>query len=344
MTQVSADTPGDPLRLLIVIVNYRTPQLTIDCLESLVPEVVELGSVRVVVVDNGSADGSAELITDAIARGGSKGFASLLARADNGGFSRGNNAAIGPALAAPEGPPQYVLLLNSDTHVRPGALGALLAFMDAHPEAGIAGSRLEHPDGRVQDSLFRFHSVWSELDSGLRIGVVSRLLGNHVVAQTPPAKLEPADWVAGASMIVRSRVFDDIGLLDEGYFLYFEEVDFCLNARRAGWSCWYVPGSAVVHLIGRSTGVTHREGAPKRRPRYWFESRRRYFVKNHGRAYAWCADFAWATGFAVWRVRRIVQRKPDPDPPKFLWDFIRHTLRAAWRGSPASSAAEVRTR
>ncbi|HUR29092.1 MAG TPA: glycosyltransferase family 2 protein [Planctomycetota bacterium] len=341
MTHASDTTA--PARLLVAIVNYRTPQLTIDCLESLVAEVCALGSVRVVVVDNGSADGSAERIASAIERGGWGSWASLIARPDNGGFSSGNNTAIRPALAAPEGPPQYVLLLNSDTRVLPGALGALLDFMDAHPTVGIAGSRLEHPDGRVQNSRFRFHSVWSELDSGLRIGLVSRLLKNYVVAQAPCDGFEPADWVAGASMIVRSQVFRDVGLLDEGYFLYFEEVDFCLNARRAGWSCWYVPGSTVVHLVGRSTGITNREVAQVRRPRYWFESRRRYFAKNHGRAYALCADLAWAAGFAVWRVRRVVQGKPDPDPPRFLWDFVRHTSRAAWRGSTPALSERARS-
>jgi GT2 family glycosyltransferase len=124
-------------------------------------------------------------------------------------------------------------------------------------------------------------------------------------------------------MIVRRQVFADVGLLDAGFFLYYEEVDFCLNARRAGWSAWYVPSSRVVHLGGRSTGVTGASAASRRRPRYWFESRRRYFVKNHGRLYAFAADLAWAAGFAVWRVRRVVQRKPDRDPPYLLWDFVR---------------------
>lgn len=336
---ISACATTTTPRLLVVIVNYRTPQLTVDCLESLAPEVSALGGVRVDVVDNGSADGSAAKIAEAIARAEWGSWVTLIAREDNGGFSCGNNAAIRPALAAPEGPPRYVLLLNSDTRVRPGALVALLEFMDGHPTVGIAGSRLEHEDGSVQNSRFRFHTVWSELDSGLRIGFVSRLLKNYVVAQVPADRLEPADWVTGASMIVRAEVFRDVGLLDEGYFLYFEEVDFCLNARRAGWTCWHVPDSAVVHLIGRSTGITNREIAPQRRPRYWFESRRRYFAKNHGRAYALCADLAWATGFALWRVRRVVQRKPDPDPPRFLWDFVRHTLRAAWQGSGRVSAS-----
>jgi GT2 family glycosyltransferase len=325
-------------RVLVVVVNYRTPQLTIDCLRSLEPELREFANARVVAVDNGSGDGSAQRIQSAIDEHAWGAWASLLATERNGGFSFGNNAAIRPALAAAE-PPQYVWLLNSDTLARPGALRELLDFMDARPEVGIAGSRLEDLDGAPQNSRFRFHSVWSELDSGLRLGFVTRLLRKRTVALAPVDTPHRDDWVSGASMLVRARVFEEVGLLDEGYFLYFEEADFCLNARRAGWQCWYVPSSRVVHFVGRSTGVSNAREPATRRPRYWFESRRRYFVKNHGRLYALGADAAWVAGFASWRVRRVLQGKPDRDPPHMLWDFLRHTLRAARRGVESSAAA-----
>ena len=133
---------------------------------------------------------------------------------------------------------------------------ALVEFMNDHPKVGIAGSRLENPNGTPQCSAFRFHSVLSELEGGLRLGIVSRLLRNRVVAPPVSDEQHETDWVAGASMIVRHGVFADIGLMDEGYFLYFEEVDFCLRAHRAGWHCWYVPASRVVHLVGQSSGVT----------------------------------------------------------------------------------------
>ncbi len=125
--------------------------------------------------------------------------------------------------------------------------------------------------------------------------------------------------------MIRREVFEAVGLLDEAYFMYFEEVDFCLRAARAGWRCWYVPASRVVHLVGQSSGVTDPR-LRKRRPAYWFESRRRYFVKNHGAVVAMLADAAWAAGFAVWRVRRFLQRRQDNDPPKLLLDFIRHSV------------------
>lgn len=320
-------TRKPPAGLLVVIVNYRTPGLVIDCLASLEPEVRAMGDARVVVTDNGSADDSAERIASAIEQRGWGEWARLLALDWNGGFSYGNNAAIGPALESIDPPPPaYVLLLNSDTIVFEGALRTLVEFMDAHPDVGIAGSRLLNPDGTQQHSRYRFASVWSELDSGLKLGIVTRLLENHVIAPPLVDHAHPIDWVAGASMIVRREVFDDVGLLDAGYFLYYEEADFCLSASRAGWKCWYVPESRVLHFVGQSTGVTSATERASRRPRYWFESRTRYFVKNHGRAYAFWVDAVWVVAFALWRVRRIVQRKRDNDPPYMLWDFLRYRL------------------
>lgn len=127
-------------------------------------------------------------------------------------------------------------------------------------------------------------------------------------------------------MIVRREVFESVGLLDEKYFMYFEEVDFCLAANRSGWPCWYVPASRVVHLVGQSSGVTDTKRPPKRLPKYWFDSRRRYFLKNHGWLYAAIADAAWVVGFSLWRLRRVLQHKPDNDPPKLLSDFVLNSV------------------
>ncbi|PSB05141.1 glycosyl transferase family 2, partial [filamentous cyanobacterium Phorm 46] len=220
----------------------------------------------------------------------------------------------------------YILLLNPDTIVRPGALKSLVDFMDAHPEAGIAGSRLEDPDGTPQESAFRFHNILTELDFGWRTGFISKLLANWAAAPPISQEICQTDWVAGASMIVRREVFEKIGLMDEAYFMYCEEMDFCLQANKAGWSCWYVPESRVVHLVGQSSGVTDTKAARKRMPQYWFDSRRRYFIKNYGFLYAALTDLCWASGFAAWRVRRVVQGKLDSDPPNYLKDFILNSV------------------
>src|SRR6185295_7165042 len=135
----------------------------------------------------------------------------------------GNNVAIGSALAS-AAPPRLVLLLNADTEVRPNAIRILFQFMTEHPEIGIAGSGIENPDGSDWPFAFRFITPYNQLLNGLRLGILDRMFANSVVPrrmrQDRPA---PVDWVAGCSMIIRREVFDTIGLLDEGYFLYFDE-------------------------------------------------------------------------------------------------------------------------
>lgn len=318
------------MNLLIVIVNYRTADLTIDCLSSLRDQVASIPGTRVIVADNASGDDSPHRIAAAISSNQWSTWATFEPLDHNGGFARGNNAVIRPALQSND-PPQYVLLLNPDTIVRPRAIGALLDFMDSHPAVGIAGSRLEDPDGTPQRSAFRFPTLWSELEEGSRIGMLSRLLNSWIVAPPVPQTAGPAEWVAGASMIIRKAVFDAIGLLDEAYFMYYEEVDFCRRANRAGWPCWYVPQSRVVHLVGQSSGITDIKQARKRRPAYWFESRKRYFMSHCGRAKTLLANMFWAAGFAQWRLRRAITRQPDSDPAGLLADFVRHNFLSAKR-------------
>jgi GT2 family glycosyltransferase len=308
----------------IVIVNYRTPDLAVNCLRSLADEVRAEPHCRATIVDNASADGSAERIVAAIRRERWD-WAELLPLNRNGGFSAGNNAAIRPLLRGPDAP-EYFLLLNPDTIVRPGAITTLVDFMEAHPRAGVVGSRLELPDGTPQTSAFRFHNLLSQFDYGFRLGWLSQKVRQFLAPM--PIRDEPhrADWVSGASLIVRREVFERVGVLDEEYFLYFEETDFCLRARRAGWECWHVPASRVVHLEGQSTGVIDGSREKKRMPRYWFESRRRFFRKNYGWVYGLLASAVLASGFAAWRVRRRLQGKPDTDPPGFLWDLVRYSF------------------
>jgi N-acetylglucosaminyl-diphospho-decaprenol L-rhamnosyltransferase len=313
------------MRLILVIVNYRTPALTIDCLRSIEPQVRAMGGeAKVVLTDNLSPDDSVARLRDAITTNGWQAWVDFRPLPSNGGFAYGNNEGIRPYLESQK--PDYVLLLNPDTVARDGAITELMTFMDANLKVGIAGSRLEDPDTTPQRSSFRFPRVMSEVEGALRLGPVSKLLSRFVVAPPVVDHVEPTEWVAGASMIIRREVFDAIGLLDERYFMYFEEVDFCLRARRAGWPCMYVPQSRVVHLVGQASGVTDKAKARKRRPAYWFESRRRYFIKNHGGMYALLADASFIVGFALWRLRRAIQRKDDLDPEHFLGDFIRQSV------------------
>lgn len=314
----------DESRLLIVILNYRTAELTLACLRSLAKEIPLLPGATVVVTDNASGDGSAETITKGIREGGMSAWARCEPLPENGGYAYGNNAAIREALAG-KNSPDFVLLLNPDTELLPGAVRNLLAFMHAHPECAIAGSRLEDEQGNAHCSAFNFPTAWSELDRGLELGIVTRLLGNRTVQRPIPDEPCEVDWVAGASMLVRREVFERVGLIDEAYFLYFEEVDFLLRAKRAGFRTYYVPASRVVHHMGASTGVTDEKRAPRRIPTYWFDSRRRYFVKNHGIVHAVLADSVFLAAHSLGRLRQLALPKARrPDPPHMFGDYVRN--------------------
>jgi len=330
MTATQRDQPS--ARLSIVILNYRTPELTIACLRSLAPELAALPPTEVVVTDNASADGSAAKIESAISAESMGAWARVEPLPKNGGYAYGNNAAIRTALARRD-PPDYVLLLNPDTQVRSGAVRALLEFMQEHPECAIAGSLLEDERGAPHSSAFNFPSAWSELDRGLALGVLSRWLAERSIHRPIPDGPCAVDWVAGASMLVRRQVFERVGLIDEAYFLYFEEVDFLLRAKRAGFQTFYVPASRVVHHMGASTGVTDESGPPRRIPTYWFDSRRRYFLKNHGLAHAALADSAFVLGHSLRRLRRRLwppkhgtKHGDKLDPPHMLRDYLRNSV------------------
>jgi N-acetylglucosaminyl-diphospho-decaprenol L-rhamnosyltransferase len=311
------------LKLLTVIANYKVAHLTIDCLRALSEEIQRVPQTYVAVCENGTGDDSVQRIEKAIEENGWGSWCSLTAVSPNLGFTGGNNVILRPALQSAD-PPEYVLLLNADTVVRPNALKTLVDFMDQHPDAGIAASRLEDPDGTPQRSAFRFPSPLSEFEGNLKLGLISWLLQRWVVAPPIIDYAVETDWAAGASMIVRRKVFQDIGILDEGYYTYFEDVDLCFNARKVGWPIWYVPESRVVHLVGQSTGITVK--VPKRQPSYSFEARRRYFLKNHGPLYAAMADAGLIVGLALWKLRVALTGKPDNTAPFFLLDSIRHSV------------------
>jgi len=310
------------MKLLVVIASYRVAHLTIDCLRSIAEEIERMPETQVAICENGSGDDSAERIQRAITDNGWGSWCTLTVLNTNLGFTGGNNIILRPALQSAD-PPQYVLLLNADTIVRPNAFNKLVEFMDQHLDVGIAGSRLEDPDGTPQRSAFRFLSPLSEFEGGIKLGLVSRLLKQWVVAPPVPNEACETEWTSGASMIVRREVFEDIGLLDEGYYTYFEDIDFCFNARQSGWSIWYVPDSRVMHLGGQSTGISNQ--SPNRQPAYSFQSRRRYFLKNYGAVFAAFADAGRILGLTLWRLR-VLLGKIDTTPPYFLHDTIKHSV------------------
>jgi N-acetylglucosaminyl-diphospho-decaprenol L-rhamnosyltransferase len=312
------------MKLIIVILNYLDTKVTLDCLHSLAPcDLWKSKEARVVVWENGTGAEAVALLQDCIQKNKWEDWVDLKVSPSNLGFTGGNNRVIEQALQD-SSPPDYFLLLNSDTLVTEQSLRSLIDFMDTHSDAGICGSQLLSEAGEIQGSPFRFPSIASEFDSGLRLGIVSQLLTRWNVTMPAPQHQCAVDWVSGASMMLRRQMLEKIGLLDEGFFTYFEDKDLCKRAQQTNWQVWFVPESKVVHLEGASSGIVRR--IIKRRPTYWFQARRRFYLKNYGAAHTLAIDAAYIVGFALWRLRRLLQGKPDTDPPLMLLDFIRNSV------------------
>jgi hypothetical protein len=301
--------------------------LTIDCLASIEPEIACSAGMRVIVIDNASPDGAADRVSSAIEEHGWGNWATLVRARSNRGFAAGNNIAI-RAMHSTYPMARFLVLLNPDTVVRPGALRRLLDFMESRPDVGIAGGRSEDLDGEPQMCAFRFPNVVSEVLGQLNVGLLDRLFADRLARLGVLHEPRQVDWVSGAFMVIRRELIEQVGLMDEGYFLYYEETDYCHRAQRAGWTCWHVPECRVVHFVGQSTGVKTRHQAPSRLPPYWFESRRRYFAVNYGRVYAAFIDLALLVASPIGRARDLLQGKVRRTPPRFVGDLMRYS--ALW--------------
>lgn len=248
--------------LSIVIVNWNTKDLLIQCLRSIPHELREV-RLEIFVVDNGSTDGSKEVVRAEFPE------AILIDNPSNLGFARANNQ----ALRLSKG--DYILLLNPDTQMKEGTIETLKTFMDCHPEAGAVGAQLLNPDGSRQNSIANFPSLATELlnKSLLRLLFPARFPGKERTYSEP---IE-VDSVIGACMMVRREAIEQVGLLDEEYFLFLEETDWCYRMRKAGWKIYHIPKAEVIHFQGKSA-----EKDKKRAKVEYYRSRYQYFRKNRG--------------------------------------------------------------
>jgi N-acetylglucosaminyl-diphospho-decaprenol L-rhamnosyltransferase len=311
-----------PLELAIVVLNYRTAELTVDCLGSLVGQVGP--SRQVFVVDNASGDGSADRIERAIVDNGWSSWARLVRSPRNGGFAAGNNLVLGSVVA------QAYLLLNSDTLACPGAIEGLWEAARQRPEAGLIGPGLLDGDGHPDRSFFRAPAPPTELVRSARTALLTRLLSRFDPLLPPTDQPREVDWVGFACVLIRRELLEQIGLLDEGYFMYFEDIDYCRRARRAGWQVLYWPDAKVVHLLGRSSKVTPAEAARRRAPRYYYEARARYFAKFYGRRGLWLANTFWHLGRSIAWAKSAVGRPPRHGRQREaldIWTNALHPLR-----------------
>jgi GT2 family glycosyltransferase len=227
-------------RMAVAIVNWNTRDLLRACLQSAAVE----APAEMVVVDNGSSDGSAEMVE--------REFPGVMLEVDraNPGYGAASNRALRRCRA------EYVLLLNSDTILRPGALAALTDFLDRHPRVGIVGPRLLNPDGTLQRSCFPFPSAFVPVLKRQPFAAMAGLV--PWLREAYPAEFSHDEdrrtpWVVGAALGIRRSAFDAVGGFDESFVMYFEEVDLCYRLREAGWETHFSPRAEIVHLGGAST-------------------------------------------------------------------------------------------
>lgn len=300
--------------ILVSIINYRTPAMTIDCVRSVLDDIGDL-DVHVVVVDNRSDDGSADEIFAWIATLGPDAPVTLLRSETNAGYAGGHNQGVAfrPAEAA--------MILNSDALLRPGALSTLLDALRADPGLGMVAPRLEDPDGTPQISRFRFATPASELIRGAQLGPVTRLLRRYETSLSVDADDAAMEWVSGCCILKRAELIADIGPMDEGYFMYFEDADYCLRARRAGWRIAYVSQARVVHLRGGSAPVKSLNAARKPLPAYYYASRTRFLTKAWGRAGLLAGNVLWLLGRCLNFARYLIGDRPRriAREPRDLW-------------------------
>lgn len=239
-------------RLGVIVVSYNVRELLARCLTSIASELESNPDVtgEIWVVDNASADGSADLVRQQFPQ------AHLIASDENLGFARANNVALREmGLPDGDGTPDAVLLLNPDAELKPGSLRSLLQCLFEHPRAAVIGPQLEYGDGRFQHSAFRFPTLAQVF---LDFFPLNWRLTESVVNGRYPRSLYEAgapfavDFVLGAAMLVRSAAVRDVGLLDEAYFMYAEEMDWCHRFKDAGWQILCCPAARVVHHEGQS--------------------------------------------------------------------------------------------
>ena len=313
--------------VLTIILNYKTAEMTLRSVDATLSAMDGIAG-EIVVVDNDSQDGSDTIIADHIAAQGwdKDNHVRLIRSRRNGGFGAGNNVGIRAGLSD-GAKPDYVYVLNSDAFPAPDAIRVLLDHLETHPDTGFAGSFIHGEDGDTHLTTFRFPSIASEFEGSIRFGPISRLLKSSKVPLETPDTTQTVDWLAGASLMMRQSVLDEIGIFDEVFFLYFEETDLCRRAHLAGHHTDFVPASKVMHIGSVSTGMK----GWGRVPGYWFDSRWYYFTKNHGAFYAAAATLVHLIGGGLHWLRCLITRKDRDTAPYFLTSLAGHDLAAMGR-------------
>lgn len=269
MEQETAENAADqsdlPL-LSIITVSWNVSSLLYDCLKS-VAAASNLLALEMIVVDSNSSDGTPDMVAREFP------WVRLICCDENVGFPRGNNMGIAVARGI------FILLLNPDTIVVSDAFNKMISYLKANPGVGVVGPKLLNPDHTVQSSRRRFPTFWTALfeSTWLQPFAPQKILAHYYALDLHDDKTAVVDWVMGAALMTRREIIDQVGGLDEAYFMYSEELDWCRRIKEAGWEVVYLPSAQIVHHLGKSSdqAVTHRHIN-------FNQAKLRYFRKYHG--------------------------------------------------------------
>lgn len=282
----------------ISIVNWNAEELLKNCLRSLFEH--ESGvSLEIIVVDNGSTDGSLSMVRSEFP------FVKLVVNDENLGFASANNQAFEVASG------RYLLLLNNDTVVLPGALDTMVEFMDGHPEAGMLGCKLRNPDGSLQASCRTFPTLATMLFRSIYLDKLfpqNRWSGASQMSYWDYGNVREVDVIIGCCMLVRREVLEDVGPMDEKFFMCSEDTDWCYRAKHREWKIYFTPEAEIIHLGGQS-----RSRQPARMAIDYYHGNLRFFRKHHGWLAYMIARLLAIIGTAMrllfWTSSRLIWRR-----------------------------------
>lgn len=305
--------------LSIVIVSWNVRDLLEQCLHSVARQ---KGSpqLEAIVVDSASSDGTVAMVSQKFP------WVRLLAQDENVGFPRGNNIGLRAARG------EYLLLLNPDTIVQDGALGRMVEYMETELRTGALGPRLRYPDGAIQPSRRRFPTLMTAFfeSTWLEPWAPPPILRRYRALDLPEDAIAEVDWVMGAALMVRRAVVEQVGLLDEAYFMYSEELDWCRRIKEAGWRVVYFPEAEIIHYEGKSS-----EQAVTARHINFQRAKLRYFRKFHGRFFSGLLrtflllNYGWQLALEVAKGLLGHKRALRRQRVAAYWQVIRSGLRPA---------------
>jgi GT2 family glycosyltransferase len=293
--------------LSIIVVNWNVKELLDACLQSLLKagHSTPRLAIEIIVVDSASSDGSSQMVHDRFPQ------VRLIASQENLGYAKGNNVGAEAAQG------RYLFLLNPDTVVQPDALGRMVDYMDAHPEVGVLGPQLLWPDGSIQSSRRRFPTLGSLFWESTLLEQwfpENRYVRRYHLADQSVDQAQKVDWVVGAAILIRHEAWQQVGPIDQDFFMYFEETDWCQRSAEAGWETHYLPTAQVIHYEGKSS-----EQVVAARTLRFQRSKLRYTRKYFGpgwtlllKLFLWLTfAFQWAEESLKWLLghRRALRRE-----------------------------------